>query len=141
MKNPLSRGLSKRIRIGVWSSLVSAFMLIGIGFLWLFDPNSTELSFSIVPDSEVASALARLVSIFKGIGDIIGPVFVLIAIFSYQFRLAGYFQIVILVLVIVVDMIIWGMFVPNATPIDVLMHTPFAIPIVIAAYNFLKVKD
>ena len=140
MKSPFDRSLPRHIRIGVWSSLISALMLIGIGFLWLLDPNSTELSFSIVPDSEVASTLARIVSIFKGIGDIIGPVFVLIAIFSHQFRLAGYFQIVILFLVILVDMIVWGTFVPNAGLMDVLMHTPFAVPIIIAAYSFLKSK-
>jgi hypothetical protein len=35
-------------------------------------------------------------------------------------------------------MLVWGVFVPNASATDILQHIPFAIPIAIAAYTFLK---
>lgn len=137
-RNPLDKGLSKRIRVGVRASFVSAFMLIGIGLFWVAHPAAAEGSFSIVPDSDAAIRLAKITSIFKAVGDVLPPIFVLLAIGLHQFKLAGYFHIVTLFLVIVVDMITWGMFVPNVQPLDVLQHIPFAIPIVIAAYCFLK---
>ena len=129
---------SKNIRLGVWSSVISAIMLIGIGIFWLAHPSATEGSFSIVPDSPAAVSLAKIVAIFKAIGDFLPPIFVLLAIYFKQYKLAGYFHIVTLILVIVVDMFVWGSFVPNAGAKDILQHIPFAIPIMIAAYSFLK---
>ena len=126
------------MRIGVWSSIISAIMLIGIGIFWLAHPSSTEGSFSIVPDSPAAVSLAKIVAIFKAIGDFLPPIFVLLAIYFKHYKLAGYFHIVTLILVIVVDMFVWGSFVPNAGAKDILQHVPFAIPIMIAAYSFLK---
>lgn len=128
----------KNIRVGIWSSVISAIMLIGIGIFWLAHPSATEGSFSIVPDSPAAVSLAKIVAIFKAIGDFLPPIFVLLAIYFKQYKLAGYFHIVTLVLVIVVDMFVWGSFVPNAGAKDILQHIPFAIPIMIAAYSFLK---
>ena len=129
---------SKNIRVGIWSSVISAIMLIGIGIFWLAHPSATEGSFSIVPDSPAAVSLAKIVAIFKAIGDFLPPIFVLLAIYFKQYKLAGYFHIVTLILVIVVDMFVWGYFVPNAGAKDILMHVPFAIPIMIAALSFLK---
>ena len=129
---------SKNIRVGIWSSIISAIMLIGIGIFWLAHPSATEGSFSIVPDSPAAVSLAKIVAIFKAIGDFLPPIFVLLAIYFKQYKLAGYFHIVTLILVIVVDMFVWGSFVPNADAKDILQHIPFAIPIMIAAYSFLK---
>ncbi|MBG7611305.1 DUF4267 domain-containing protein [Polaribacter sp. BAL334] len=129
---------SKNIRVGIWSSVISAIMLIGIGIFWLAHPSATEGSFSIVPDSPAAVSLAKIVAIFKAIGDFLPPIFVLLAIYFKQYKLAGYFHIVTLILVIVVDMLVWGSFVPNAGAKDILQHIPFAIPILIAAYSFLK---
>jgi|UniRef100_UPI0040494B76 hypothetical protein len=129
---------SKNIRVGIWSSVISAIMLIGIGIFWLAHPSATEGSFSIVPDSPAAVSLAKIVAIFKAIGDFLPPIFVLLAIYFKQYKLAGYFHIVTLILVIVVDMFVWGSFVPNAGAKDILQHIPFAIPIMIAAYSFLK---
>lgn len=129
---------SKNIRVGIWSSVISAIMLIGIGIFWLAHPSATEGSFSIVPDSPAAVSLAKIVAIFKAIGDFLPPIFVLLAMYFKQYKLAGYFHIVTLVLVIVVDMFVWGSFVPNAGAKDILQHIPFAIPIIIAAYSFLK---
>ena len=131
----------KNIRIGIWSSIISAIMLIGIGVFWVVHPNATEGSFSLVTDSETAISFAKIIAIFKAVGDVIPPVFILLAIKYRQFRLAGYFHLVTLVLIIIMDMIVWGSFVPNARATDVLMHVPFAIPMVIAAYNFLKTND
>ena len=129
---------SKNIRVGIWSSIISAIMLIGIGIFWLAHPSATEGSFSIVPDSPAAVSLAKIVAIFKAIGDFLPPIFVLLAIYFKQYKLAGYFHIITLILVIVVDMFVWGSFVPNAGAKDILQHIPFAIPIMIAAYSFLK---
>lgn len=129
---------SKNIRVGIWSSVISAIMLIGIGIFWLAHPSATEGSFSIIPDSSAAVSLAKIVAIFKAIGDFLPPIFVLLAIYFKQYKLAGYFHIVTLMLVIVVDMFVWGSFVPNAGAKDILQHIPFAIPIMIAAYSFLK---
>jgi len=129
---------SKNIRVGIWSSIISAIMLIGIGIFWLAHPSATEGSFSIVPESPAAVSLAKIVAIFKAIGDFLPPIFVLLAIYFKQYKLAGYFHIVTLILVIVVDMFVWGSFVPNAGAKDILQHIPFAIPIMIAAYSFLK---
>jgi hypothetical protein len=137
-KNPLDKNLPSQIRTGVWSSFVSAFMLIGIGIFWVAHPTAAEGSFSIVPDSDTAIQFAKITAIFKAVGDVLPPIFVLLAIGLRQFRLAGYFQIVTLFLVIAVDMFVWGSFVPNAGAADILQHIPFAIPIIIAAYCFLK---
>lgn len=136
--NPLQKQLPRQIRIGVWASYVSAVMLIGIGIFWVAHPAATEGSFSIVPDSEAAISLAKIVAIFKAVGDVLPPIFVLLALFAHQFRLAGYFHIVTLLLVIIVDMLTWGAFVPDAQLPDILQHVPFAIPMIIAAYCFLK---
>ncbi len=137
-RNPLDKSLPKLIKIGVWASFVSAFMLIVIGLFWVVHPAATEGSFSIVPDSDAAIRLSKITSIFKAVGDVLPPIFILLAIGHHQFKLAGYFHVVTLLLVIVVDMITWGMYVPNVQPLDVLQHIPFAIPIIIAAYCFLK---
>lgn len=137
-KNPLDKSLHKNIRIGIWSSIVSAFMLIGIGIFWLIHPTSAESSFSIVADSDAALRFAKITAIFKAIGDFLPPVFVLLAIGLRQFRLAGFFHVVTLILVIIVDMLTWGLYVPNPGLRDILQHLPFAIPIALGAYYFLK---
>lgn len=137
-KNPLDKSLPRHIRMGVWASIVSAVMLIGIGIFWVAHPAASEGSFSIVPDSDAAIRFAKITAIFKAVGDVIPPIFVLLAIGYRQFRLVGLFHMITLLLVIVVDMITWGLFVPNAQPLDVLQHLPFALPIIIAAYCFLK---
>lgn len=128
----------KHIRIGIRASIVSAVMLIGIGIFWLAHPAAAEGSFSIVPDSDGAIRFSKILAIFKAVGDVLPPIFVLLAISFRQYRLAGYFHLVTLFFVIVVDMFVWSSFVPNAGITDVLQHIPFAIPIVIAAYCFLK---
>lgn len=128
----------KHIRIGIWSSIVSAVMLIGIGVFWVAHPAAAEGSFSIVPDSDAAIRFSKILAIFKAVGDVLPPVFILLAIKFRQYRLAGYFHLVTLVLIILIDMLVWGSFVPNASAKDVLMHVPFAIPMLIAAYFFLK---
>jgi hypothetical protein len=101
----IDKSQPKNIRIGIWSSIISAIMLIGIGIFWLAHPSATEGSFSIVPDSPAAVSLAKIVAIFKAIGDFLPPIFVLLAIYFKQYKLAGYFHIVTLILVIVVDML------------------------------------
>ena len=138
IQNPFDKKLPKSIRTGVWASIVSAVMLIGIGIFWIAHPAAAEGSFSIVPDSDAAIRFAKILAIFKAVGDVLPPIFVLLAISFRQFRLAGYFHLVTLLLVIVVDMFVWSSFVPNATATDILQHIPFAIPIIIAAYCFLK---
>lgn len=137
-KNPFDRSLPRHIRIGIWASFVSAFMLIGIGLFWVIHPTSAEASFSLVADSDAAIRFAKITAIFKAVGDVLPPIFVLLAIVSRQFRLAGIFHLITLFLVILVDMITWGLYVPDAGPMDILQHIPFAIPIIIAAYCFLK---
>ncbi|WP_367388775.1 hypothetical protein [Lewinella sp. LCG006] len=137
-KKLLDKSLPRQIRIGVWASIISAVMLIGIGLFWVVHPAATEGSFSIVPDSDAAVRLAKIVAIFKAVGDVLPPVFILLALSFHQFRLAGLFHVVTLVLVIVVDMFTWGTFVPDVQIMDVLQHVPFAIPMLIAAYCFLK---
>ncbi len=137
-KNPLDKNLPKHIRTGVWASFISAFMLIGIGLFWVIHPTSAEASFSIVPDSDAAIRFSKITAIFKAVGDILPPVFILLAIGLGQFRLAGIFHLSTLLLVILVDMITWGLYVPNVGPTDIMQHIPFAIPIIIAAYCFLK---
>lgn len=134
----LDKNQSKDIRIGVWSSLTSATMLIGIGLFWVIHPSATEGSFSLVPDSTTAVSLAKIVAIFKAVGDVLPPVFILLAIKFRQYRLAGYFHLVTLVLIILVDMLVWGSFVPDVGAKDILQHLPFAIPMLIAAFYFLK---
>lgn len=136
--NPLDKSLPKHLRTGIWSSFISAFMLIGIGIFWIAHPSAAEGSFSIIPDSDAAIRFSKLTAIFKAVGDVLPPIFVLLAIGYRQFKLAGLFHIVTLILVIGVDMITWAMFVPNVQPITALQHIPFAIPIAIAAYCFLK---
>jgi hypothetical protein len=132
------KSLPRHIKTGIWASIVSAVMLIGIGIFWVAHPAAAEGSFSIIPDSEAAIRFARITAIFKAVGDVLPPIFVLLAIGLRQFKLAGYFHLVTLILVIAVDMFVWSSFVPNAGATDVLQHIPFAIPIVIAAYCFLK---
>lgn len=136
--NLSDKSLPRHIKTGIWASIVSAVMLIGIGIFWLAHPAAAEGSFSIVPDSDAAIRFAKITAIFKAIGDFLPPIFVLLAIYFRQFRLAGYFHLVTLLLVIVVDMFVWGSFVPNAGATDIVQHIPFAIPIMIAAYCFLK---
>lgn len=132
------KSLPRHIKTGIWASIVSAVMLIGIGIFWVAHPAAAEGSFSIIPDSDAAIRFARITAIFKAVGDVLPPIFVLLAIYFRQFRLAGYFHLVTLFLVIAVDMFVWSSFVPNAGSTDVLQHIPFAIPIIIAAYCFLK---
>lgn len=138
MATLLDKSQPRHIKTGIWSSIVSAVMLIGIGIFWVAHPAAAEGSFSIVPDSDAAIRLAKITAIFKAVGDFLPPIFVLLAISFRQYRLAGYFHLVTLLLVIVVDMFVWGSFVPNAEAMDILQHIPFAIPIIIAAYCFLK---
>lgn len=137
-KTTSDKKLSKQIRTGIWASIVSAIMLISIGIFWLVHPAASGGSFSIVPDSDAAIQFAKITAIFKAVCDILPPVFVLLAIYFRQYRLAGYFHLVTLLLVIVVDMFVWGNFVPNAGATDILQHIPFAIPIMIGAFCFLK---
>lgn len=136
--SPLAKELPRHIRVGVWASIVSAVMLLGIGIFWVVHPAAAEGSFSIVPDSDAALRYAKITAIFKAVGDVLPPIFILLALGYRQFRLAGLFHLVTLLLVIVVDMITWGSFVPDAGPQHVLMHVPFAVPMIIAAYCFLK---
>lgn len=138
LKNPLDKNLPKQIRIGVWASFVSAFMLIGIGLFWVLHPTSAEASFSIVTDSDAAVRFSKITAIFKAVSDVLPPIFILLAIGFRHFKLAGLFHVVTLILVIMVDMVTWGLYVPNVGPTDILQHLPFAVPIVIAAYCFLK---
>ncbi len=138
MKSPFDKNLPKHLRIGVWASLLSALMLFGIGIFWVAHPAAAEGSFSIVPDSDAAIRFSKITAIFKAVGDVLPPIFVLLAIGYRQFTLAGIFHLVTLFLVIIVDVVTWAMYVPNAQPIDILQHIPFAIPILIAAYCFLK---
>jgi hypothetical protein len=137
-KNFIDKSLPKHIKTGIWASIVSAIMLIGIGLFWVIHAAASEGSFSITPDSDAAIRFSKITAILKAVGDVIPPIFVLLAIKFKQYRLAGYFHVLTLILVIVIDMITWGTYVPNAKPLDILQHIPFAIPIVIAAYNFLK---
>lgn len=141
LKNPLDKRLPKQIRTGVWASFVSAFMLIGIGIFWVAHPAAAEGSFSIVPDSDAAVRFSKITAIFKAVGDILPPIFTLLAIGYRQFRLAGLFLLITLLLVIVVDMWTWAAFVPDAKALDILQHLPFALPILIAAYCFLTFKS
>ena len=138
MKNYGYKELPRHIKTGIWASYISAFMLVGIGIFWLVFPSAAEGSFSISPDTDAAIRYAEIVAVFKAICDFIPPIFVLLAIRQGQFKLAGQFHLVTLVLVILVDMVVWGSFVPNASILDIIQHIPFAIPIVIAAYTFLK---
>jgi hypothetical protein len=138
MKYYVYKELPKRIKTGIWASYISAFMLIGIGVFWLAFPLAAEGSFSIIPDTNAAISFAQIVAVFKAICDFLPPVFVLLAIRQGHFKLAGQFHLVTLVVVILVDMVVWAAFVPNASAMDVLQHIPFAIPIGIAAYSFLK---
>lgn len=134
----LDKSQPRHIKTGIWASIVSAVMLIGIGIFWVAHPAAAEGSFSIVPDSDAAIRFAKITAIFKAVGDVIPPIFVLLAISFRQYKLAGYFHLVTLLLVIIVDMFVWGSFVPNVSAKDIVQHIPFAIPIIIAAYCFLK---
>ena len=133
-----SNSFPRIIKTGIWASAFSAFMLIGIGIFWVAHPAAVEGSFSIIPDSDAAIRLAKITAIFKAVADILPPVFVLLAIYFRQFKLAGYFHLVTFFLVILIDMFVWGSFVPNVVATDILQHIPFAIPILLAAYCFLK---
>lgn len=134
----LDKSQPRHIKTGVWASIISAIMLIGIGIFWVAHPAAAEGSFSIIPDSDAAIRFAEITAIFKAVGDFLPPIFVLLTISFRQYKLAGYFHLVTLLLVIVVDMFVWGSFVPNAGATDISQHIPFAIPIIIAAYCFLK---
>ena len=138
MKEKSTKPQPKNIRIGIWASIVSAIMLIGIGIFWVIHPSATEGSFLITPDSEAAVTFSKIIAIFKAVGDVIPPIFILLAIKFQQFRLAGLFHIVTLLLLIVIDMFVWGSFVPNAGAKDILQHVAFGIPMIIAAFYFLK---
>jgi hypothetical protein len=129
--NPL-RHPSKRVRIGVWANLVAALMLFGVAALWLASPTAASAdAFGIAPDSEAAVAYAQLTAIFKAIGDIIAPLFALVALLYRQWHLAGMLNLLTLVLIPAVDMVVWGLF---AGPGQILMHAPFAVPIAVGAY-------
>jgi len=131
ISNPF-RHPSRRIRIGVWANAVSALMLIGIGAFWLASPRAASAgAFGIEPDSEAAVAYAQLTAIFKAIGDIIAPLFALVALRFRQWHLTGVLNLLTLLLLPVVDMVVWGTF---AGPSHILMHAPFALPISVGAY-------
>ena len=140
MKNPLDKKLPQHIKVGVWASIISAIMLVGIAVFWLVFPGGGEVSFALETDSKSAQTFAKTTVYFKAVGDLLPPIFILLALGLHQFRLAGYFHIVTILLVIIPDMFIWGSFVPNPGPRDILQHVPFAIPMIIAAYNFLRKK-
>lgn len=135
--NPLEATLPLSIRVGVWASLVSSVMLIGIGVFWVVFPGAAEGAFSIGADTPAAEKFARIAAIFKAVGDFLPAVFVLIALCRLQFRLVGYFQLATIILVILVDILTWRAFVPDPSIRHVLMHVPFAIPMAIAAFCFL----
>jgi len=65
----LDTSLPRHIKTGIWASIVSAIMLIGIGIFWLGHPAAAEGSFSIVPDSDAAIRFAKITAIFKAVGD------------------------------------------------------------------------
>jgi len=131
IKNPL-RHPSKRVRVGVWANLLAALMLFGIAAFWLTSPTAASAgAFGIAPDSEAAIAYAQLTAIFKAIGDIIAPLFALVALLYQQWHLAGVLNLLTLLLIPAVDMVVWGLF---AGPEHILMHAPFAIPIAVGAY-------
>lgn len=136
--NPLHKGYPKHIKTGIWASIVSAVMLVGIAIFWVVHPSAAEGSFKRIPDSNAAISFSKIAALFKAVCDVLPPIFVFFAIRFGQFRLAGLFHIVTLVLVIIPDMVIWGLYVPKVGIFDVLQHTPFAIPICVAAYYFLK---
>ncbi|MGJ8661479.1 MAG: hypothetical protein ACSHXL_05550 [Bacteroidota bacterium] len=137
-KQLFHKDLPKQIKVGIWSSILSAIMLVGIAIFWVAHPAAAEGAFHIVPDSDAAIRFSKITAIFKAVGDVLPPIFVLLAIAYRQYRLAGLFHLVTLFLVIIVDMITWGTFVPNSQPLDILQHIPFALPIIISAYCFLK---
>lgn len=134
----IDRSLPRRTRIGIRASVLSAIMLIGIGIFWVVHPDAPEASFKLAADSDAAIRFSKIAAVFKAVGDFLPPVFVLLAIRLRQFRLAGYYHVITLALIIAVDMLVWGSFVPNAGAIDVLQHLPFAVPIAVAAYCFLQ---
>lgn len=118
--------------MGVWANLISALMLIGIGVFWLASPAAASAgAFGIVPDSESAIAYAQLTAIFKAVGDILAPLFALVALFYRQWHITGVLNLLTLLLIPVVDMVVWGVF---AGPESILMHAPFAVPIAVGAY-------
>ena len=80
MATLLDKSQPRHIKTGIWSSIVSAVMLIGIGIFWVAHPAAAEGSFSIVPDSDAAIRLAKITAIFKAVGDFLPPIFVLLAI-------------------------------------------------------------
>ena len=134
----LDKSQPRQIKTGIWASIVSAIMLVGIAIFWVVHPSAAEGSFKMVPDSDAAISFSKIAALFKAVCDVLPPLFVFLAIRYGQFRLAGLFHLVTLVLVIIPDMIIWGMYVPDAGLFDIAQHIPFAIPIGIAAYCFLK---
>lgn len=64
MKEKSNKPQPKNIRIGIWASIVSAIMLIGIGIFWVIHPSATEGSFLITPDSEAAVTFSKIIAIF-----------------------------------------------------------------------------
>lgn len=136
--SPFHKGYPQNIKTGIWASIVSATMLVGIAIFWVVHPYAAEGSFKLVPDSDAAIGFSKIAALFKAVCDVLPPLFVFLAIRFGQFRLAGLFHIVTLLLVIIPDMVIWGLYVPNVGIFDILQHTPFAIPICVAAYYFLK---
>lgn len=135
--NPLKATLPLSIRTGVWASLVSSVMLIGIGVFWVVLPGASEGAFAIEADTAAAEKFARIAAIFKAVGDVLPAVFVLIALYRLQFRLVGYFQLATIILVVLIDILTWRAFVPDPSIRYILMHVPFAIPMAIAAFCFL----
>lgn len=134
-------GRPATISIGVGASLVSSALLMAVGAFWLLAPGAAEAAFGLSADTPSAQAFAGLVAIFKGVSDILPAVFVLIGLMARQFRLVGYFHVVTLVLVIVVDIITWQAFVPEPSLQHVVMHLPFALPMIVAACCFLGTRQ
>ena len=133
LANPLRR-VSRRVRIGVWANLVSAVMLFGVAAFWAASPTAASAgagAFGIEPDGDAAMAYAQLTALFKAIGDVLAPLFALVALGYRQWHLAGVLNLLTLVLIPVVDMVVWGVF---AGPESVWMHAPFAVPIAVGAY-------
>lgn len=131
--------LSVRLRVGIWANIVSAVMLIGVAGFWVARPAEASAgAFSIEPDSAAALDYAQIAAIFKAVGDVLPPIFSLLALRARQWHLVGLFNLVTLVLIPGVDMAVWGIF----SGLDhVLMHAPFALPLVVGAYCLLGYKE
>ena len=131
LANPL-RHPSRRVRIGVWANLVSAVMLFGVAAFWAASPTAASAgAFGIEPNGDADVVYAQLTAIFKAVGDVLAPLFALVALGYRQWHLAGVLNLLTLVLIPAVDMVVWGLF---AGPDHILMHAPFALPIAVGAY-------